>query len=339
MLVCICTQEKTKMNPQVVAAAEQTEAPSQTQAFAEVLQQIETTFPIEIITDPESPRVQEVADLDAQLFGEHKSLPREAFAATISNGGAVFGHIGPGNKLISEASLILQAAPETGECPLERSLPSWLAYCDGAAVSRDYRGRGLQKELLLAREKIAESVGMEASSASVRHRNVASIRSMFKCGYVLGGDAPGYYGNTAEDDRVVMIKQFGIENPLEDLDIEEAARGVDYKQITSLEEVDQKITGSSDIIALVTVQSDEVDEQFNHALSALLRSGYIGVSCHDLDNGDSDGDQESALVFVKLATLGPIAESMAPKLSELQQVLDAGKLAVEHAPAAAESVL
>lgn len=300
------------------------ESANQAQTIAEALQHMETSFPIEIISDPNSPRVQEVADLDAKLFGEHKSLPKEAFAAIIENGGAVFGHVNPDNKLISEASLILNAAPATGECPLERALPSWLAYCDGAAVSTEYRGRGLQKELLQAREKIAESVGKEASSASVRHRNLSSIRSMLKSGYMIAGDAPGYYGDAPEDDRIVMMKMFGVDNPLEGLDIQEAALGVDHKGINGLDEVGGKIQGGSDIISLVVQQSDEADGQLNEAMSDLLKNGYVGVSCHDLDIGDSDGDRESALVFVKLGTLGAVGEKFGAKQQELQIVLDGG---------------
>src|SRR5690348_2659832 len=93
---------------------------------AEVLSRLETSYPIEVIDDLLSPRVQEVAALDAELFGEHKSLPAEAFADIIKNGGAVFGHVNEKGDLISEASLILESNPGSGDSTLERGLPSWL---------------------------------------------------------------------------------------------------------------------------------------------------------------------------------------------------------------------
>lgn len=289
--------------------------------ISEVIKQIESSLPIELIQDPNSPRIPEIASLDAESFGAHKSLTAEDLSGIIAKGGVLFGHISPEGKIVSEATLVLNADSE-GLSTLERSLPAWLAYCDGAAVSQSHRGKGLQKELLTAREKVAEVKGKEASAASVRHRNLSSIRSMLRNGYVMIADAPGYYGDGEEDDRVVMLKQFSEDNPMSSLTIEHQALEIDHKGITQPVDVADKIDSNADVIGLPVQHSDEVDGHYNTAVAALLRNGYTGVACHDLDIGDSDGERESVMVFVKLDTLGSLADKFSQRQSELQDLLD-----------------
>ncbi len=42
-------------------------------------------YKLEVIDDPESPRITEIAALDMELFGEHKSLTATEFRAIVEN--------------------------------------------------------------------------------------------------------------------------------------------------------------------------------------------------------------------------------------------------------------
>lgn len=287
----------------------------------ELVEQFGVDYPIEDIDSPENPRLGEVAALDAELMGSHQSLSEEGFREIVENGGVIISHVGPGNKLISEASLVLTSV-EGGSSPLERGLPEWLAYCDGAAVSKDYRGKGLQKQLLNAREAVAKEEGKEATAASVRQRNVTSIKSMIKCGYIMIADAPHYYGDEVEDARVVMLKDFELGNPFEDLDsnhemLEDSLRG-----IVEPSGIQEKLASGSDVISIAVQQSDELDEVYNQAVATLLRNGYIGVACNDIDIGDSDSERSDAMTFVKLESLPPdVAEAIKLRQEEIQSIV------------------
>ena len=116
----------------------------------ELVAQYSSEYPIEVIDSPESPRLSEIAALDAEAFGGHQTLSEEDLKHIFNNGGVILGHTEADGRLISEATLVLNSDTE-GPSLLERQLPSWLGYCDGAAVSTEYRGKGLQKQLLLAR--------------------------------------------------------------------------------------------------------------------------------------------------------------------------------------------
>ena len=174
------------------------------QSMQELVAQYGVEYPIEVIDSPESPRLAEIAALDGEAFGGHVTLSEEDLKHIFNNGGVILGHTETDGRLITEATLVLDA-DEKGPSPLERNLPEWLGYCDGAAVSKDYRGKGLQKQLLLARHEVAKSSGKEAAAASVRQANVTSIKSMIKTGYVMVADSPHYYGADISDARVVML--------------------------------------------------------------------------------------------------------------------------------------
>lgn len=268
----------------------------------EALIQIDSEYRLEIITNPESPLIVEVAALDKELFGPHKSLSAEGFARIVENGGVLFTHMDSEGAVISEASLVLNPGV-SAETSLERNLPGWLGYCDGAAVSKEYRGKGLQKRLLQAREIASKEVGKDATGASVRHRNLASIRSMLKEGYVMIADAPQYYGDAPEDSRVFMLKEFSAGNPLNALNSDEDGLEDALKGTALLSEVPSKIECKQDVISLAVEQSDEVDSTYNAAVGQLLSNGYIGVACKDIDIADSDSERSSAMVFLRLESL------------------------------------
>ncbi len=290
-------------------------------SMQETVNQVSHEFKIEVISDPHSPRIEEVAALDARLFGEHKSLPPEAFREILESGGAVLGHINESGALISEASIILNAV-EDGECSLERELPQWLAYCDGAAVDTEYRGRGLQKQLLAAREAVAIEAGKEASSASVRQKNVASVRSMLAKGYILISDAPQYYGSAPEDDRVAMLHDFELGNPFNDLDTDHKMLERSIQGIIQPQDVLDRVAQKADVVSLPTEQSDEVDDVYNKAVSALLSNGYIGVACGDIDVGDGDAVATHAMTFLRVAALPPeLANKVLNRKHELDLIV------------------
>ena len=287
----------------------------------EMAKQESQDYKIEVITDPRSPRIAEVAALDAKLFGEHKSLPAESFIGIMESGGAVLGHVSEGGALISEASIILNPV-EDGDCSLERMLPSWLAYCDGAAVATEYRGLGLQKQLLAARETFAVKAGKEASSASVRQKNIASVRSMLAKGYIMISDAPRYYGSAPEDARVVMLHDFKLGNPFINLDTTHEMLEPGIKGVVAPQGVLDKISDNADIISIPTEQSDEVDEEYNIAINRLLSHGYIGVACGDIDVGDGDTTATHAMTFLRIGALpAEVAESVLDRKRELDNIV------------------
>lgn len=290
------------------------------QRIHEILDAVETAYPLEIIVDPDDPLLESVAALDAGLFGPHKSLSREDFSELVEKGAVVYAHR-DGEALISEATLVFNKDPE-GDSSLERGLPSWLGYCDGAAVAENYRGKGLQRELLQARELTAKEAGKEATGASVRHRNLASIRSMLRSGYVMIADAPSYYGEGIENDRVVMLKDFSFQNQLEALRSDSDALEDSLQGMSSIDELDELLSKNTPLITLGVEQNDAVDSSYNQAVAKLLRNGYIGVSCHDLDVGDSDGERSNAMVFVLIDSMQGVKDSIRAKQQEVQTLLD-----------------
>src|SRR6478735_3453801 len=90
-------------------------------SLQEIIAQVGSQYPIEVINNPESPRIIEVAAVDAEVFGAHKSLTEPEFREIIRQGGVILGHIGPEGKLVSEASLVM-SANTTGLSQLERNL-------------------------------------------------------------------------------------------------------------------------------------------------------------------------------------------------------------------------
>lgn len=287
----------------------------------ELLLQFGADYPIDVVDSPESPRLSEIAALDAEAFGEHQTLTEEDLKHILSKGGVILGHTEHSGRLISEATLILNANPK-GPSLLECGLPEWLGYCDGAAVSKEYRGKGLQKQLLLARHEVAKAFGKEATAASVRQTNVISIKSMFKTGYVMLADSPQYYGESPEDARVVMLNDFEVGNPFAELDsdhemLDEILRGVIDPSVLR-----EKLSAGSDIISLAVHQSDEVKEEYNMAVATLLRNGYIGVACSDIDIGDSDGERANAMTFIRFESL-PLdaAEAIRLRQREVQSIV------------------
>lgn len=291
------------------------------QEIQEIVRHFGTDYLIEVIDNPDSPRLTEVASIDAEAFKGQKKLEKEDFLHIFENGGVILGHVGPNNQLISEASLLLDADPE-GASLLERNMPTWLGYCDGAAVIKEFRGKGLQKQLLLAREEVAKSSKKEASAASVRQNNVTSIRSMLNTGYVMIADSPHYYGDEEKDGRVVMLKDFKVGNPMKDLDsdhelLEESLRGVIDPQV-----IQDKLAQGADVISIAVTQSEIVNSEYNRAIATLLRNGYIGTSCNDIDIGDSDSERSDAMTFVKLDTLPlEVQEPIRLRQKEIQTIV------------------
>lgn len=287
----------------------------------EIVEQFSVDYPIEFIDSPESPRLSEVAALDAELFGSHQSLSEEEFREIVEKGGVILSHVGPGNQLISEASLMLTSA-EDGPSSLERDLPEWLAYCDGAAVSKEYRGKGLQKQLLNAREAVAKEAGKEASAASVRQKNVTSIKSMMRGDYIMLADSPHYYGDEPKDARVVMLKDFELGNPLKELDSDHEMLENSLRGVIEPSAIQEKLDSGADVISIVVQQSDEVDEVYNQAVATLLRNGYIGVACSDIDIGDSDSERSDAMTFIRLESLPlEVAEAVKLRQKEVQSIV------------------
>lgn len=272
-----------------------------TSEFGEVYE--EAGLSLEVYGRENEKEITEVALLDQEIFGEHKSLPKEGFMRIVENGGYVLGVRDRGGRLLAEASLVLNNNPESGDSQLERQLPDYMAYCDGAAVHQSQRKKGIQKWLLRSRESKAAEAGKTVMSASVRHRNIPSIKSMLKEGYVVVCDAPHYYGEGAEDSRILLVKVMEEANPMDALRADEEGIDFEHRGVTGLKDIDLAISEREDIISLEFQYSDEVDESFNGGVAKLLRSGYVGVSCHDVDIGDSDGERSSVLVFVRRDTV------------------------------------
>ena len=295
--------------------------PEPEQQIQEIVKQFGTDYPIEVMDNPESPRLAEVADIDAEAFKGQKKLTQEDFMHIFQNGGVILGHVGPDNKLISEASLLLATDPE-GSSILERNMPGWLAYCDGAAVIKEFRGKGLQKQLLLAREEVAKLSKKEASGASVRQNNVASIRSMISTGYVMIADSPHYYGENDKDARVVMLKDFGIGNPFKDLDSDHELLDESLRGVIEPNNIQDKLAEGADVISVAVIQSEDVNSEYNRAVATLLRNGYIGVACNDIDIGDSDSERSDAMTFVKIDSLPlEVREPLRLRQKEIQSVV------------------
>ena len=279
-------------------------------------------YPIEVIDSSESPlRLAEIAALDGQAFGGHVTLSEDDLKHIFNNGGVILGHTETDGRLITEATLVLNVN-EKGPSPLERQLPGWLGYCDGAAVSKDYRGKGLQKQLLLARHEVAKASDKEAVAASVRQANVTSIKSMIKTGYVMIADSPHYYGTDTTDARVVMLHDFKIGNPFAELDSDHEMLEDSLRGVIEPGQLQEKLSSGADIISLTVHQSDETDEEYNKAVATLLRNGYIGVACSDIDIGDSDSERADAMTFIKLGSL-PVdtAESLRIRQKEVQAIV------------------
>ncbi len=260
----------------------------------------------------------EVAALDAELFGQHKSLPVEGFVSVVENGGIVLGIRDGTGSLVGEASVILNNSPEDGDSQIERSLPSNMAYCDGAAIHPSARGKGLQRWLLRAREMVALAAGKELISASVRHRNLASIKSMLREGYFVVADAPHYYGDSTEDARIFLVKVVGSPNPMNMLTLDYNDSASMIAGITDPTTVPQSMSERRDIIALSVENSDDVDEHFNSQIALLLRGGYVAVNSHEIDLQGNIASKNSAIMFVRVAS---VESELFDKLSDIQRLL------------------
>lgn len=257
----------------------------------------ETTLPIEVIRESDHPLLTEVAGLDYRAFGEENSFSESEFRELIDNGAVVFLQRTLGGSVVSEAMLTLEAH-EQSSVLLERGLPPWLAYCAGAAVDESHRGQGLQRELLMVREAAAQAAGKEGVASSVRQKNLASIRSMLKTGYLVTCDAPGLFGAGEQGDRVVMLRLFGVDT---------SAAEVDGEQLVELE----------------VTQSDEVDSQYNAAVGRLLRDGYVGVNCRDFETGPTGGERTCLMTFAQTDHVAAKQSRLIKdRVAELQTILD-----------------
>lgn len=275
------------------------------------IEAIDSTYELVAITESTDARIEEAARLDQELFGSHLGLSEDDYRQTLQRGGMVFGHQAEG--VFISQSVFVSTADRDAPTILERHLPEWLAYCDGSAVVQEHRGEGLQRELLQSREIVAKMIGKRAICAAVRDRNLASMRSMLREGYVILAAAPGLYGNEPEDDRVVMFKNMLAEAAF----VPDDASTRELGQLAETpDQVDAEIAQGTERISLAVTSGRLSDPGHTRSVTSLIRHGYAGVRCVDVATGGSE--RSCKLEFVRLDAL---PESSARALRTYQETL------------------
>lgn len=300
-----------------------TGSPSAPRSLAEQINALGTDYVIELIDDPGSLRIHEIATMNRE-FGPLRTFDVKDFAAIIEKkDGFLLGHVNDSGALISAAGITL-AGDSEGISPLERQLPPWLGYDYCAVVLERYRGSGLQKQLLGARAILARAAGKEGIAVSSRYRNLASLKSLYYAGYIMLADAPQYFsfGEGLENDRVLLLEDFTLENPLQGLRASDIDSRLDKKGLVDLNDVHARIEEVQDVISLPVVQDDAIEPAYHLAVRQLLRRNYIGVSCHAVDSGDSDGRTSDVMVFAHIDVL-PVetARTVRNRRDALQSIL------------------
>lgn len=224
-----------------------------------------------------------LAEFDNVLFAGYHHVPDDFYNKLFQAGAWVIGHVKDDDvnrdSIVSVASYFSRPSANSEAPRLERELPEWLGFLDGAAVRKEYRktltGLDLHGDLIDRRLKKAEEDGKTAVAAAVRPDNVTSVSNLQSHGISLAVNAKNFYGWRFSDQRVIALGLLAAP-------IKRTGTGADRVwAVDSLE---------------VRHNSEELG--FYRKVGELLLAGNMAYSCLNApDAGPTDPRRPSTMLF------------------------------------------
>lgn len=229
----------------------------------------------------------------------HRKITTEELAEWLK--GAVVGAIYSGDKMIGNVITRTEAQKGTGQMILE-NLPPESLNADGSAVLPDFRGRGLQKTLLLSRIELARNLGKETIVSTVRAENGASLRNIINSGARILAYSLDYYPNTEDPARLIW------EN---DLKIPNERSNVEEKKNVKFPDV------------MLNVKSgEEADLKAQQEIAKILSGDYIGIAVNTSKKDEMGVPLDSTIVFRHLSSFSPdVAKRLRERKQKIQEML------------------
>lgn len=211
----------------------------------------------------------ELTDFDRELFAGFHDVSDDFYPRLFSDGATVIGHRDKQGKIISVAALYTQSLSDPEAPRLERQIPAWACFLDGAAVDPQFRKSirpdlDLHGELLTWRLDAARQLGKAAALTVVRADNIPSDRNLRRKGWHALLDAPGYYGPRPEDGRIAgaVLLQEGPNTTWPE-----------PPPPTPLDRLMDAVVSQPERIAL-TLPAMRADAEYRFAVGHLLQQGY-----------------------------------------------------------------
>lgn len=148
-----------------------------------------------IIRSMKSEDVARVAEIEKQCFSQPWS--KEAFAAALTDANAVF-LVGAELDENAKAELVL------GYIGMYQSPPE--GEITNVAVAKDFRGKGLGRQLVDAIKEKASEIGIREIYLEVRQSNESAIHVYGSAGFDEIGIRKGFYDFPKEDARIMKCE-------------------------------------------------------------------------------------------------------------------------------------
>ncbi|HEV7423785.1 MAG TPA: hypothetical protein VGO21_01190 [Candidatus Paceibacterota bacterium] len=253
-------------------------------------------FPVKTIDTLTQDILLQMVALEQSAWG--RTTTTEELAEWLQ--GALVGAIYSGDQMIGNVITRTVANPESDQLVLKRLPPeSWNG--DGTAIHPHFRGKRLQKALLLSRIELARQSEKETIISTVRPENGASLRNIISTGARILAYSSDYYPKSDDPARLVW------ENDL-------------IKPATAEEKIEKKDGEFPDIVIEVR-SGEEVDIEAQKAISEILSKEYIGVAVQTLGK-DKGVPTSSAIVFRHLSNFPPDVEKrLRERKKKIQEIL------------------
>jgi len=215
--------------------------------------------------------------------------------------GAIVGVIYSEGKIVGNVMTRVEAEPNGNERIVKR-LPLESLKGDGTAVLPDFRGRELQKILLLSRLDLARQLKKETILSYVLSNNGASLKNIINTGARILAYFPDYFKDNENPARLVWENDLVIPSMPD-------------------EKIEKKEGKFPDII--IEIQSgDKVDIKAKEALAKILSEDYIGIS---VQSGGSDGVKalsNTRIMFRHLSNFPPDTQTrLRERKKKIQEIV------------------
>ncbi len=208
--------------------------------------------------------------------------------------GAIVEVMYDGDRMIGDAMTRTEVEPK-GNGRILQALPPESLNADGTVVHPYYRGKGLQKLLLLSRLKLAREYGKETILSCVRLEHGASLRNIMFSGARIFAYCNNYFPESHNTARVIW------EN--------------DLKAQAGPEEKLEKKDGEFPDVVIKVKSGDLVDQEAQKKIEEILSQDYVGISVQAEEN-DAKILESSKIVFRHLSNFPP---SVTERLRERKQ--------------------
>lgn len=145
-------------------------------------------------------------------------------------------------------------------------------YCYGIAVHPQFQDMGLAQCMLKKQEEFAKEKGKSILTLTIRVENAASIRAMFKSGFLITGYDPACYGSMEEGGaRLWLTKQIDHPNGFNPMVFIDGVNQGIIPVVTSDDGILQ------DLCAVAVQPGVSVDQQAHQHISHIVYNGYQGI--------------------------------------------------------------